>query len=187
MAQLTSEQLSFIASQAIPISKFFDASGLSKDERVRVMDVLGSVFYYGGAACKSGGHTLRTKSGHCIQCDTSKIAYQMRSTASGYVYLAQSPSTNLIKIGYSKLHPQDRGEFLRREAYGGIKDWDIKRICHVEKDAGRREFLVHAALSSFNKNVAYEKYRGSNVECREIFSCDLDHALSKFNELVEPK
>jgi hypothetical protein len=185
MAQLTSDQISFVNSHIIPISKFFDATGLSKDERVRAMDVLGKVFYYGGAGCKNGGHTLRTKSGHCIQCDTSRIAFQMRSTASGYVYLAQSPSTKLIKIGYSKLHPQDRGEFLRKEAYGGIKDWDIKRICHVEKDAGKKEFLAHSALSEFNKNIVYEKYKGIYVECREIFSCDLDYALSTFKGIVE--
>jgi hypothetical protein len=184
LAQLTSAQLHFIDSQKISLSMLFDSSGLSKNERLRAMDALGKNFYYGGASCKSEGHTLRTKSGHCIQCDTSKIAYQLRDSASGYVYLAFSPNSKLIKIGYSKFHPQDRGAFLRNEAYGNIKDWDIKKISHAEKDAGKKEFLIHSALAKFQKPIVYEKNRGVFVECREIFDCELNHAITVFTSVV---
>lgn len=183
MAQLTEEQLSFLKSQHISLSMVFDASGLSVSERKASMTALDMLFYYGGAACAAGGHSLRTKAGHCIQCDTAKIAYQLRNSAQGYVYLAHSKSTGYIKVGYSRSHPQDRGQFLRNEAYGGIGDWDIKKIQHLDKEAGRLEFLIHAKLESYRKSISYQK-GAALVECREIFSCDLNHALSVFVDVL---
>jgi hypothetical protein len=184
MAQLTNEQIHFLKKQKVSPSLLFDATGLSAEERKKTMTSLEKQFYYGGAVCKTGGHSLRTKSGHCIQCDTSKIAYQQRSSASGYVYLAHSKSTNLIKVGYTKSHPQDRGKFLRDEAYGGIKDWDIKKLVELEKDAGKVEFNIHNALEQYQRPHFYEKGKGSVVECREIFSCDLNIAVDAFTKLT---
>ncbi|GJG96840.1 GIY-YIG nuclease family protein [Cupriavidus pauculus] len=186
MTQLTTEQLSFLRAQRISLSWVFDASGLSAAERKSVMSALSKKFYYGGASCKAAGHSLRTKSGHCIQCDTSKIAYELRSSASGHVYLAHSPSTGLIKIGYTQQHPQDRGQFLRNEAYGGIQDWDIKRLAVLDKDAGKKEFEIHQRLDRFQKPILYKK-GAVVVECREIFSCDLSSAIIIFDEIVAKK
>ncbi|WP_367394983.1 GIY-YIG nuclease family protein [Cupriavidus sp. Agwp_2] len=183
MAQLTAEQITFLKSQHISLSMVFDATGLSAPERKASMTALEVPFYYGGAECAAGGHSLRTKAGHCIQCDTAKIAYQLRNSAQGYVYLAHSKSTGYIKVGYSRSHPQDRGHFLRNEAYGGVKDWDIKKIQHLDKEAGRKEFLIHARLERYRKSISYQK-GASLVECREIFLCDLDHALSVFVEVL---
>src|SRR5690606_552486 len=103
------------------------------------------------AICQRGGHSLRTKSGHCIQCRTSNIAYQLRSSANGYVYLAYSASTNYVKVGYSKYHPQERAEFLRNGAYGNIKDWDVKKVVKFERNAGQIEFAVHSKLEPYLK------------------------------------
>ena len=131
----------------------------------------------------SGNADVRLKihpAGHCIQCDTAKIAYQLRNSASGYVYLAYSKSTKLSKVGFSKHHPQDRGEFLRKEAYGNIRDWDIKNFVQLPREAGKKEFEIHAALEKFRKSITYEKNRGQFVECYEIFNCDLEIALDAF-------
>ena len=126
MAQLSKDQVSFLKSQAISPAQVFDASKTtSKADRESQMGVLELSLYFGDAACKKGGHTLRTKAGHCIQCDTSKIAYQFRHSASGYVYLAYSTNSGLTKVGFTKNHPQDRTELLRREKYARASDWDI--------------------------------------------------------------
>lgn len=179
MAKISPEQSQFLKAQKISPASVFDASGLSQIERKRVMTALGVSFYYGGSPCAAGGHTLRTKAGHCIQCDTSKIAYQLRNSAQGHIYIAHSKSSGYIKVGYSKEHPQDRAAFLRNEKYGGIVDWDIRSIKFLEYDAGKKEFEIHAALEQFQKPVIYNK-NGSLVECREIFQCDLNHALEAF-------
>jgi hypothetical protein len=166
MAQLTREQLAFLKSQKISLSMVFDASGLSTAQRLCAMKALDKKFYYGGAVCVKGGHTLRTKPGHCLQCDTSKIAFQLRSADPGFVYLTYSVSTRRVKVGVSKEHPQDRGLTLRNEGYGGIRDWDVKAIRYLEKDAGRTEFAIHELLEPFREPRNYEKTRGTSVECR---------------------
>jgi hypothetical protein len=177
-------QIAFIKSQKLSTSMFFDGTGLSKLKRNEEMERQGKFFYFGGSPCKKGGHSLRAKSVHCIECDTSQITYQLRNYAKGFVYLAYSPTTKLIKIGYSNTHPQDRGNFLRKEAYGNIQDWDIKKIAFVEKDAGKTEFSIHSKLEEYQKPIKYEKNKGQYVECREIFKCELAHALIVFESIV---
>ena len=184
MAKLTTEQILFLKTQRISPSLLFDASGYTKSQRIAVMEAEGKLFYFGDALCKSAGHSLRTKAGHCIQCDTSKIAFQLRSSATGYVYLAYSPSTKYVKVGYSKYHPQERAELLRNEAYGNIRDWDVKRVVKFERDAGRMEFSIHARLEPYLKPISCKRKNGEVIECREIFCCELDVAKHTFDELT---
>lgn len=128
MAKLSNEQISFLKSQGVSPSQVFDASLIKgKAARDIQMEALEISFYVGGTACQKAGHTLRTKAGHCIQCDTSKIAYQLRNSSSGYVYLAYSKIKKFTKVGFTKSHPQDRADFLRREKYANALDWDIKK------------------------------------------------------------
>ena len=187
MAKLIQEQLLFLKSQHVSPSLVFDASGYSKADRTTLMEREGKLFYFGDALCKRAGHSLRTKSGHCIQCDTSKIAFQLRSSATGFVYLAFSPSTKLVKVGFSKYHPQERAELLRNGAYGNLRDWDVKRVVRFEKDAGRIEFSIHAKLEPYLRPVTYKRASGQMVECREIFSCGLDLAKNEFDALTAKK
>lgn len=140
----------------------------------------GRYFYFGGALCRAGGHTLRTKSGHCIQCDTSKISFQLRSAAAGYVYLAHSPQTGLVKVGFSEADPDARTSWIKQEGYGNIRDWEIVRSLKLESGAGRTEFAIHAALAEFQHPVIYRKTATLTVECREIFKCTLEIAKRAF-------
>ena len=187
MAQLTKEQESFLKLQKVSPSMMFDASGLSKIRREQLMTELGKYFYYGGSPCQKSGHTLRTKAGHCIQCDTAKIAYQLRSSAMGYVYLAYSPQTKFIKIGFSERDPDGRTLGINNEAYGNIRDWEIGKSIRLDKDAGKKEFEIHAKLAEFQRPISYEKTPGLFVECREIFSCDLAHAKAIFDLVIYGK
>ena len=187
MGLLTKEQINFLKSQGIAPAQVFDASMTkSKADRESKMEALELSFYFGGDACSKGGHTLRTKAGHCIQCDTSRIAYQLRYSASGHVYLAYSQSKRLAKVGFTKNHPQDRAELLRKEQYANASDWDIKKMMRFEKDAGRREFAIHSLLEAHLKPISYEKYKGQMVECREIFTCDLQLAITALDQVAKP-
>lgn len=184
MAKLTDEQVRFLQGQGISLSMVFDGSGLRAKDRVAKMDALGTPFYYGGAPCQAAGHTLRTKPGHCIQCDTSKIAFQLRHSASGYVYMAYSKSRQFAKVGYSQKHPDARVAFLCRENYGNASDWELKVTKFLDQKAGEREFAIHALLDHFRKPVTYEKAKGVLGECREIFSCPQNIALKAFNDAL---
>lgn len=187
MAKLSEDQIRFLREQGVSLSQVFDGSGLRAKERIAKMDALGTPFYYGGAACQAAGHTLRTKPGHCIQCDTSKIAYQLRHSASGYVYLAYSETRQYAKVGYSQSQPDERIAFLRRENYGSASDWKLVEAVFFEKQAGQREFAIHSLLDGYRKPVSYEKYPGVFVECREIFSCPSHLAASAFKEALRAR
>lgn len=183
MSKLTSEQLGFLKSQGISLSLVADVGHLSKSAREAFMNESGHKFYYGGAPCKAAGHTLRTKAGHCIQCDTSKIAYQLRSSAAGYVYLAHSERNGFIKVGFSEVDPYNRVIWLQSGAYGDVNDWAIKRSIKIQKDAGKCEFEIHAALEKWRRPIAYQK-NGETVECREIFACLLVEAEKHFHAIT---
>jgi hypothetical protein len=183
MAKLSKEQLNFLNSQRISTSLVFDASGFSTTERTVFMKHEEKYFYFGGALCKKAGHSLRTKAGHCIQCDTSKIAFMLRSSAEGFIYLAFSPSNKLIKIGYCKESPFDRAAQLQKDAYGNIKDWEVKQHKWLDINAGKIEFSIHTELERYQKLVTYPR-NGQMVECREIFSCNLKFAKKVFNNLT---
>ena len=185
MAQLSKEQIAFLKEQGISPNQVFDASFTGKKLDVqKKMSERELSFYFGHSACRSGGHTLKTKAGHCIQCDTSRIAYQLRNHAAGFVYLAYSQSKKLVKIGFTKNPPEERAELLNREQYATAIDWEIKKQAKFDKDAGKKEFTIHSRLDSFQKPVAYEKYKGQMVDCREVFSCPLDVAVKVFDAVI---
>lgn len=187
MAKLSKEQIAFLKEQGISPSQVFDASLVkSKLEVQKQMKELELSFYFGQSACRIGGHTLKTRAGHCIQCHTSKIAYQLRSSASGYVYLAYSQSKKLAKVGFTKNPPKERAELLSREQYATAADWEIRKLVKFDKDAGKKEFAIHSRLEGYLKPVAYEKYKGQMVECREVFNCPLEVAAKVFDEVTRP-
>src|SRR6516162_4774254 len=74
-----------------------------------------------GTRCKKGRHRLRTRSGHCIQCDPRKLAFQTRFSTSQYIYIAGSLSEELLKIGIC-VDWRQREHQLRSEKYGSAGD-----------------------------------------------------------------
>lgn len=185
MTFLSREQVYFLKSQGISPAQIFDATSVNnKSERIIQMDFLELYFYIGNSPCQKSGHLLRTKAGHCIQCDHSKIAYQLRSSAAGYVYLAYSKSNSLAKIGFTKNMPTERVFFLAKECYANSDDWVLHKYVRFEKEAGKKEFEIHSILEKHLLPVKYEKTKGKVVLCREVFSCTLELALNAFNKIT---
>jgi len=181
MGKLTAAQLAFLRKQGVALSQVLDGSGLSRIELKRRMDILEKKFYFGGSPCQLAGHTLRTKAGHCIQCDTSKIAYQLRSSRAGYIYVAHSSSGSCCKIGTTRLRPAQRVSHLNRTGYGGVSDWLLVHSKYFAENAGATEFSIHARLAKYQRTAGYQKDNASWVECREVFFCSGTVALSAFS------
>jgi hypothetical protein len=72
--------------------------------------------------CRAIGHRIRTRGGHCAQCNPANIGFTERETANGYVYIAGSRRGRFIKIGATRDVAQ-RERQLRTERYGGASDW----------------------------------------------------------------
>lgn len=166
MSELTHTQRKFLQKQKIPLSVVFDADGLSARERRAEMRAIGAVVFIGGTPCKKGGHTLRTAAGHCVQCDTSKLAYQQRVRQSGEIYVAKSDKHGLVKIG-TTIDIDRRIQGLRSIGYGGADDWEVTARFH-SANAGRVELDAHSYLRAFQVDREYQR-DGRLVVARELF------------------
>lgn len=81
---LTKEEMRFMQSQGIAPDDVFDTKGRSP-KAVKVEAKAAGKRLLLGAPCQAAGHRLRTRAGHCVQCDPSKIAYQRRTEVPGDV------------------------------------------------------------------------------------------------------
>jgi hypothetical protein len=170
---LTDEQLRFLREQNIPLSAMFNAGGLKNADYQSAMKAEGKTFAYGVTPCARGGHSLRTRKGHCIQCDHSKIAFMLRHDARAYIYIAASAAGRLIKIG-SSINIEDRTDKLNRYQYGGQIDWQILATAS-SPTAGRAEAQAHARLAIYNVPGDYVRM-GKKQQCYELFRCDFQDA-----------
>ena len=162
----TPSELAFLREQRIPESDVFHAEGMPKKLYKPMMEEIGAIVVTGAAPCSAVGHTIRTRAGHCAQCDTSRIAYQRRHRSKGFVYVAHSHSLDLVKIG-SSTDPLRRVAGLASMGYGGGSDWRLVRH-YPSSAAGLVEFNVHAQLEAKRIPVVYLR-DGFSVCCREAF------------------
>lgn len=173
MADLTQDQLRFLSSQRVPTSMLFDATGMRKRDYALAMAEVGAYFAFGVTPCGAGGHQLRTKAGHCIQCDTSKIAFALRHSTEGSVYIAYSETARLVKVGVAG-DLDDRLNKLRDYRYGGASDWALLCSAFVQ-EAGRLEFAVQDRLGQHRVPGTY--MRGGRIQgCYELFACEVSEA-----------
>lgn len=173
---LTDQEFAFLVSQKILLSHLYDARGLKAtgwDEAAKAEDKL-----FGLSDACPKGHRLKTRKGHCIECDTSRIAYIRRYSDSGYIYIAATKGGQLLKVG-SCSDTESRAKNLRVQSYGGFSDWEIIASCKVSK-MGLVEFGIHKALEGKEASGSYEK-NGRKQEARELFDGDLVAVWRAFN------
>jgi hypothetical protein len=178
MKELNSDQIRFLKEHNIHPKYVFNAEGLSKSEYRIIMKELNKLIAYNVSPCQKGEHTLRTRSGHCCQCNTSTIAYQKRNDSAGIVYIAGTLNGQLIKIGFSKAL-EVREESLNRTKYAGFNDWKILYALKSEK-AGQIETKSNSLLHQYNFSTDY-KHDGNWHDSSETYKC----AYSKAKEFVE--
>jgi hypothetical protein len=170
----TQKETAFLNSQRIPESLVFHGGSLPKKIYKPIMEELGAILVTGTSPCQAAGHTIRTRAGHCAQCDTARIAFQRRYSSPGFVYVAVSTKQGLYKVG-SSTDVVKRLKTLNHYGYGGATDWNLIDQVFSES-AGELEFRVHAQLEQFRCPVGYQR-EGSWVECREIFKASASTIL----------
>ena len=169
---LSNSEKRFLAWHRLSADDVFDARGMPAwlwKQRIREVEKTVAL----GTACKNGGHRLRTRSGHCVQCDPKKLAFQERHSARQYVYIAGSLLEKLIKIGTCKDVPQREGQ-MRAEKYGGISDWSVIFSILV-RDAGRIEHRARSRISRYAVVKPYWKdgFRQNGIE---LLKCSFSQA-----------
>jgi hypothetical protein len=181
MTQLTSEQLIFLRHHKISLSDVFDAAGLRTKDYKEAMKLLGMSIAIGVSPCGVRGHTMRTRAGHCVQCNPAAITFLKRYEQTAYVYIAGSEEARFLKIGFSE-DPSARVEHLNKLCYAAF-DW--KPLFYVScAKAGKVEHEVHRKLEKYAvRNFAY--VRGDrDVTCFELFSCGYKTALNSVASIL---
>lgn len=165
---LSEDEHNFLKSLNVPISQCFDANGLAVNRCRQSMKDLEKIIAYNSTLC-GAGHKIRTRSGHCIQCDTSRLRYSQRYAEQGYIYIAGSYSSELIKIGSTNNY-KNREASLNGENYGGLNDWEL--ISYYKcKNSGKIETTTHTFLQQYIVLKEYQKNRLTQT-AREIFKCN---------------
>lgn len=184
MASLLSDaEIRFLARHGYSEEDIYDGRYQSKDRReANARDegkhlVLAGVI--GRGDCRRKGHRLRTRAGHCIQCNPVNIAFQRREDTPGYVYIAGSRSGRVIKIGTCGDLNQRENQ-MRSEGYGGSKDWIILFSLHVSR-AGAFE---RGASNRVRGNRVYRSYWKDDTlqSAVELHECSYREALRAMTE-----
>ncbi len=180
MSNLNKEQLAFLKEHKVSSKFVFDAKGLKKSEYKEIMKDLNKLVAFNVTPCSKFSHTLRTRSGHCCQCNTAYLEFQKRNDSEGIVYIAKSLLGKIIKIGFTK-SIQIRSESLNRTKYGGFNDWII--VYAIEsKEAGKIENKICSELSDFSKYINYEHDNHTQL-ASEIFTINSTMAIKLLLEV----
>lgn len=179
---LSQSEKAFLKDQNIPLIMTFNATGYKKSEYRELMKSQGKIIAFNTSPCQAHEHRLRTRSGHCAQCDTTRIAFMKRHVERGTVYIAGSIKGRLIKIGSTQ--NALRETTLNLTKYGGHDDWKILLTIECEH-AGKLEDSVQKKLYKYGISFQYE-HDGHLQRSTELFNCSyskakehLDYILAK--------
>lgn len=178
---ITDQEFAFLISQKILLSQVYDARDRGPTSFHSEAKSEGKLF---GLAkpCHNGGHRLFTRKGHCIQCDTSKIAYIRRYSDSGYIYIAATATGRLLKVGATS-DVGGRAATLNSDGgYAGFDDWTV--IAHAKTpNMGRVEFEIHKDLESLLLKMEYIR-GGRKQSAREVMRGDLKRIWAAYQAAI---
>jgi hypothetical protein len=172
---LSEDQILFLKINGISRTEVLDATGMRSREYREIMKIKRYKVAIGVTKCKSFGHTMRSSSGHCVQCNSLSLVYTSRHRQNNFIYIAWSQAKKLSKIGITSNLSQ-RHSTLIKQRYGGISDWTIFYSKFVS-NAGVIESKVLNDLSKFL--VAATTYKNkNNQKTYELINCPADIVTS---------
>lgn len=184
MAKLDIEISEWLNKHNIPISKVMDASEYSgKSTYGPVMKQNGFLLATGVTPCKTASHRLRTRHGHCVMCDPTKLRYQQRYSEEAIIYVARSSSDKrFVKIGITTNIERRKQTLNTNGGYAGLLGWKINFQEKVS-NAGDIENLVKKKLSGFSTTQEYMK-NGRLQTATEIFQAQLELVIDQVKEII---
>ena len=185
MSGLTKSQIDFLTSQGVSEKMTFNAKGLKKSEYRDLMKPKGKIIAYNVNPCRKNGHTLRTRSGHCAQCDTAKIGFQKRNNKVGFIYIAGTKNGKLIKIGFTEIGAELREKSLNRTKYGEFDDWKVLFAVN-SINAGEVENLTKTELKRYSISKTY-LHDSKKQKTDELFKCSYSRAREILIRISEQK
>lgn len=182
MTKPTKAQVRYVLSQGFEESVIFDATGLSFEDRKKIMSELGKIFAIGVQRCSNSAHVgLKLKHGHCPECNPVALQRAKYYSAFGHVYVAFSEEGKLSKVGSSR-DAATRDKSLNRQRYGGYRDWRVVEIWETH-EIGRIEILAHKLLKRYQCDGV--KYRSDGTHSSEAFACHSKVAVGALRRAIK--
>lgn len=128
------------------------------------------------------GHRLFTRSNNCCMCNPATIAFQLRHTQEGWVYLAYSDWLGAVKVGCTR-DLDDRISQLNVQGYGGARDWLVYEQMYVS-EMGKVEADIIAAMPGEPISANYS-HRFSGERCKEVFETSLRNGRQVFRKITK--
>jgi hypothetical protein len=182
MKTLTKSQIQFLEQHGIGMNQTFNAQGLTKSEYHDKMKVSEKIIAFNVTPCQKEGHTLRTRSGHCAQCNTAHLGFQKRNDNAGFVYIAGTKKGKLIKVGFTS-GVEIRSESLNRTKYGEFSDWEILFAVSCT-NAGQIENKIKSKLIGYSFSTNYQHDR-KNQLTDELYRCSYSKAKENLKNILE--
>jgi hypothetical protein len=196
---LTKEQETFVKKHKISQDLLINANGEGmSDELLQQMHDEGKVFAYNVNDCpENAEHSIRTISGDCPQCDTTKVTAALREHKNGYIYIAGSKKGAMIKVGSANETKARTPTFdISSSKYGGYDDWEV--LFHARTvTMGRIERQFQEKLSEYKTSYQFEKagklqnggelYRCSYAKAKEVILDEENQLPSDFTLISEKK
>jgi T5orf172 domain len=179
---LTPTELAFLTAMKLTAADVFDARGMSRADRRAAAKAAGCRIIVGNKACDDGGHRLRWRPGHCAPCNPAGFAYNGRYDTPGFVYIAGSPSTGLLKIGVTDDIDQRAETLNYKQAYGGLRDWEV--LCRLKvAEKGKVEHDALALLNHCKEPRSYFK-NGKQQVATELLRAPFESVVNAINTAV---
>jgi hypothetical protein len=173
--RVSARELEFLTSHNVNANRVLMTEGMNSAQVRALMSDTNYLVAAGTAPCRSG-HRLKTRTGHCPQCQPDALAISRRWVESGFLYVAYSGALNAVKVGLAESSIEKRQASLNRTNYAAASDWQIFYYLEAEQ-IGRLENTAHQGLARYKRLAFYEK-NGDYVEAKELFSCSLEVAVS---------
>lgn len=184
MKGLTKEHLAFFKLHNVALDRVFDSEGLPPIVYKPKMKSMGKLIAFNVSPCRNAGHTLKTRSGHCPQCNTAYLEFQKRKDSPGVVYIAGTQKGKITKVGFSK-DLEGRDESINRTKYANYNDWTMLYAI-LSPVAGQIENEIKSKLSQYSSEFVYE-HDGHIQEAGETFTCSFSKVRAALVDLCKTK
>lgn len=195
---LTKEQKDFIKKHQISEDLLFDANGegMSDDLKQRMLDSKTVIAYNASGSTENADYNFINIDGDFLQAHLDKIPFALRTYKTGYIYIAGSKKTHLIKVGSSN-ESKDRIKTLNitTTKSGAIDDWELIFQAKTET-LGKVERLFQQKLNDYKSATQYEKgklqnggelYRCSYHKAKDVMTAGEDEEQFEFTQINEKK
>ena len=157
------------------------------DSFVNIMRNQNKYFAYNTTKCEKG-HDIRSRSKHCLVCNTYDIKIYKDLYDPGFVYIAGSKRKKIVKIGSSR----DNWTIVKRQnylnekkGYAETNDWKILYSFYCDQ-RGFHEKEIHKILKPYHANgFVYQKEDITNST--EIYYCSYKKAFDICDEYFNDK